>query len=77
MIRREDITISGTVLYCDGVDCPEKGPAVPYDNADEVIDSATEEGWLLEGEDAEENTGDLCPKCVKSKNLIDTKRRIR
>ena len=58
MIKHETITVSRTVLYCDGAGCRKRGPEAAYDNADDVLDSAHRSGWT------QNNDGkDLCPKC--------------
>jgi hypothetical protein len=77
VIRHEQISVSGTVLYCDGDECYVKGPSTPYDDADTVIEEAAREGWHLDDEDAEGTMGDLCPACVAKANLVDPEKRKR
>jgi hypothetical protein len=38
MIRHEQISVPGVVLYCDGINCYAKGPTAPFDNTDEVVE---------------------------------------
>ena len=54
-IKHETITVSGTVMYCDG--CGKRGPESAYDNFDDTIDQAQMMGWLT-GDDQ-----DLCDEC--------------
>ena len=42
-IKHETITVSGTVLYCDG--CGQRGPESAYDNIDDTMDQAEQMGW--------------------------------
>ena len=58
MIKRETITVSGTVLYCDV--CEIRGPESAYDNADEVLEAAVDKGWTVD-----RNDRDLCSNCSK------------
>jgi len=55
-IKHETIEVRGTVLYCDG--CGRRGPESAYDNADDVLEQADKDKWVL-GDDR-----DLCPDCA-------------
>ena len=59
-IKHETITVSGTVIYCDG--CNGRGPGTAYDNIDYTIDCALRMGWTQD-----DNDRDLCDKCSKPK----------
>ena len=55
-IKKEEITINGTVIYCDG--CEARGPVTAYDDPLEVMWEAEQLGWAVDDEDR-----DFCPKC--------------
>lgn len=55
-VKHETITVSGTVLYCDG--CGKRGPESAYDNYDDCIEQAEMDGWTQDDEDRE-----LCKEC--------------
>jgi len=59
-IKHEQIEVSGTVLYCD--DCGKRGPESAYDNIDDTMDMAAQDGW---GTDPENDERDLCSECLK------------
>jgi hypothetical protein len=59
-IKHETITISGTVLYCDG--CRKRGPQAAYDDAEDCLDQAEMMKWTQD-----ENDRDLCDECSKPK----------
>jgi hypothetical protein len=58
MIKHETITVSGTVIYCDG--CGKRGHESAYDNIDDTIDMAQQDGWTQSDDDR-----DLCDECTK------------
>lgn len=58
MIRHETITVSGTVLYCDG--CGKRGPESAYDNVSDTMDQAEMMGWKMDDDDR-----DLCEECAQ------------
>lgn len=62
-IKHETITVSGTVLYCDG--CGKRGPESAYDNAQDTFEQAEMMGWEIGSTtfgDAVEK--DLCGECA-------------
>ncbi|HYX21406.1 MAG TPA: hypothetical protein VFA98_11235 [Thermoanaerobaculia bacterium] len=61
MIRHETITVSGTVLYCDG--CGKRGPESAYDNVSDTMDQAEMMNWTMDDDDH-----DLCDECSKKKD---------
>lgn len=58
MIRHETITVSGTVLYCDG--CGKRGPESAYDNVNDTMDQAEMDGWTMDDDER-----DLCAECTE------------
>ena len=65
-VKHETITVSGTVIYCDG--CGARGPESAYDNVEDCIDQMQLMGWTQDDRDR-----DLCKECSKPK--AKTKRR--
>jgi len=59
-IKHETIEVSGTVLYCDG--CGKRGPESAYDNVNDTMDMAAQDGWET---DPENDDRDLCSECFK------------
>ena len=57
-IKHETITVSGTVLYCDG--CGARGPESAYDNVADTFEMAEMDGWDVDDEDAAR-----CPECLE------------
>lgn len=55
MIKHETIYVDGTVIYCDR--CKKRGYQVAYDNAEDVIMAAEQQGWQVG------DGPDLCPAC--------------
>lgn len=64
-IKRETVTVSGLVMYCDG--CGQRGPETAYDNFDDLYDQAEQMGWepAIDAEGLE--AGALCDTCTKQK----------
>jgi hypothetical protein len=59
-IKHESITVSGTVVYCDG--CGKRGPESAYDNISDTMEQAKMDGWDSDPEDDER---DLCSECFE------------
>lgn len=66
MIRHETITVSGTVLYCDG--CGKRGPESAYDNVDDTMEQAEMMNWIIDSDER-----DLCEECVQKKDIAQKK----
>lgn len=56
-IRHESITVQGTVVYCDR--CRRRGPESAYDNIDDTLDCAEQDGWSVDGDEH------VCAECLK------------
>ncbi len=69
-IKHETITVSGTVLYCDG--CGVRGPESAYDNVNDTMEQAKMDGW---GTDEEDDERDLCSECLKKTSQPKTAKR--
>jgi hypothetical protein len=59
----EDITVMGTVLYCDR--CEKQGPCEVGEAHDLVAKMAEQDGWYVGCGDSSDP--DLCPECRKRK----------
>jgi hypothetical protein len=57
-IKHETITVSGTVVYCDG--CDKRGPESAYDNVNDTMEQAQMDGWEQTDDDL-----DLCSDCIR------------
>ena len=65
-IRKVIIHAFGRIIVCD--ECHTSGPSFVGDDEDDVISSATDDGWAVDEYD--DGTGkrvDLCPGCLKKK----------
>jgi len=67
MIRHETITVSGTVLYCDG--CGKRGPESAYDNISDTMEQAEMMGWEIDDDKSLlADDRDLCEECAQKKD---------
>jgi hypothetical protein len=62
-IKYETITVSGTVLYCDG--CGARGPESAYDNINDTLEQAEMMGWETGSSAFGDDEKDLCVVCLK------------
>jgi hypothetical protein len=67
-VKHETITVSGTVIYCDG--CGKRGPESAYDNVSDCIDQMEIMGWTQDNK----RDRDLCDECSKPKTKTERRK---